>query len=133
MVGELIGSYKVVSKLGEGGMGDVYVGEHQRIDRQAALKVMLPQFAERSDLVARFLTEARATSRIPHPGIVEIFDCGTLTSGSPYIVMELLRGKRLAPASAGINAFPFSEPSSSLATSPTRWRPRMRRRSSTAI
>ena len=95
MIGQLIGAYKIVAKVGEGGMGTVYLGEHQRIARKAAIKVLLPELSANPQIVARFFNEARATSLIRHPGIVEVTDCEVLPSGSAYIVMEMLEGESL--------------------------------------
>jgi serine/threonine-protein kinase len=95
MIGETIGSYRITAKLGEGGMGVVYLGEHQRIAKKAAIKVLLPEFSQNQSVVDRFFREALATSRIHHPGIVEILDCNLLPNGSAYIVMELLEGESL--------------------------------------
>ncbi|MDB4983286.1 MAG: serine/threonine protein kinase [Myxococcales bacterium] len=91
----VIGNYKVVQKLGEGGMGVVYLGEHAVIGRQAAIKLLLPAMSANAEAVARFFNEARATARIKHPGIVEIIDCGQLANGQAYIVMEYLEGETL--------------------------------------
>src|SRR5262245_19666896 len=95
MVGESIGSYRIIAQLGEGGMGTVYVGEHRVIGRKVAIKVLLPSLSSDEQIVSRFFNEARATAQIRHPGIVEIKDCDRLDSGSAYIVMELLDGVSL--------------------------------------
>jgi tRNA A-37 threonylcarbamoyl transferase component Bud32 len=95
VIGESIGSYRITAKLGEGGMGVVYVGEHQFIARRAAIKVLLPEFSANREIMQRFFNEARATSVIRHPGIVEITDCAVLPDGCAYIVMELLEGESL--------------------------------------
>jgi serine/threonine-protein kinase len=76
-------------------MGAVYLAVHPGIGRKAAVKVLHPELARDRDIVTRFLNEARAANAIRHPGIVEIFDSGTLDSGAPYIVMELLEGESL--------------------------------------
>jgi serine/threonine-protein kinase len=96
MVGTHFGSFTVIRKLGEGGMGAVYLAAHRHLDRLAAVKVLLPELSTNDEVVRRFFTEARATSLIDHPGIVEILDCDTLPSGQAYIVMEFLRGEGLA-------------------------------------
>jgi eukaryotic-like serine/threonine-protein kinase len=96
MVGQTLGGYRIVAQLGQGGMGAVYLAEHQRIDRKAAVKVLLPQFSQDAGVVSRFFTEARATSKIRHPGIVEIFDCDVQADGRAYIIMEYLEGESLA-------------------------------------
>jgi eukaryotic-like serine/threonine-protein kinase len=95
VIGESIGSYRITAKLGEGGMGAVYLGEHQFIERKAAIKVLLPEVSANKEVVQRFFNEARATAAIRHPGIVEIVDCAVLPTGSAYIIMELLEGDSL--------------------------------------
>jgi eukaryotic-like serine/threonine-protein kinase len=77
-------------------MGVVYLARHRHIGRDAAIKVLLPELTQNEDIVARFLTEARATAAIRHPGIVEILDCDIDAKGRAYIVMEYLRGESLA-------------------------------------
>jgi serine/threonine protein kinase len=96
MIGETLGSYRIVGRLGAGGMGEVYLAEHARIDRRAAIKVLLPELSHNQEVVDRFFAEARATSSIHHPGIVEVLDCDIHPSGRAYIVMELLEGESLA-------------------------------------
>ncbi|HEU4727228.1 MAG TPA: serine/threonine-protein kinase, partial [Kofleriaceae bacterium] len=96
MLGDLVGSYRVVRKIGEGGMGTVYLAEHTLLGRPAALKVLLREMSHREDLVTRFFNEARAATSVKHPGIVEIYDFGYHTDGSAYIVMELLEGESLS-------------------------------------
>jgi len=95
MIGETLGSYRIVGRLGAGGMGEVYLAEHARIDRRAAIKVLLPELSHNQEVVDRFFAEARATSSIHHPGIVEVLDCDVHPSGRAYIVMELLEGENL--------------------------------------
>src|SRR5437870_4357565 len=96
MLGETVGSYKIVSKLGEGGMCIVYLAEHPLIERKAAVKVLLPQYSANPSIVTRFFNEARAANRIKHPSIVDVFDFGHLPDGSAYIVMEFLEGESLS-------------------------------------
>ena len=96
MIGETLGAYKVVSRLGAGGMGEVYLAHHTRIDRRAAIKVLLPELSSNQEIIDRFFSEARATSSIHHRGIVEVLDCDVHPSGRAYIVMELLEGDSLA-------------------------------------
>ncbi len=93
--GSVIGSYRVLRKLGEGGMGAVYVAEHALIGRKAAIKVLLPSLSANQDIVQRFFNEARAATAIQDAGIVQIFDFGYHTDGSAYIVMEYLEGETL--------------------------------------
>jgi serine/threonine-protein kinase len=92
---ETVGSYVLVEKLGEGGMGEVYLAEHKYIARRAAIKFLLRDLSGSADLVGRFFAEARAASVIKHPGIVEVLDCDVHDDGRAYIVMELLRGESL--------------------------------------
>jgi serine/threonine-protein kinase len=106
MVGESIGSYRILKQLGAGAMGEVYLAEHRHLKRQAALKVLARELVDRPDLLERFFLEARATSAIAHPGIVQIFDCEVDASGRPYIVMELLTGETLAARLAREGALP---------------------------
>jgi serine/threonine-protein kinase len=93
--GERVGGYTVLSKLGEGGMGEVYLAEHRRIARKAAIKVLRAELSHNEQIVARFFTEARAASLIRHPGIVEILDCDVHPNGRAYIVMDYLEGEGL--------------------------------------
>jgi serine/threonine-protein kinase len=95
MVGERFGSFKAVARLGDGGMGEVFLAEHQRIQRRAAIKVLMPERTRDADAVRRLFVEARATSLIRHPGIVEIYDCDVHRNGRAYIVMEYLEGENL--------------------------------------
>ena len=90
-----IGKYEVVRLLGRGGMGAVYQALDPVLEREVALKVMLPETAGDPEQKQRFEREARAVARLSHPGVVTVFDLGYHTDGSPYIVMELLRGQDL--------------------------------------
>jgi serine/threonine protein kinase len=91
-----IGQYRILRKIGEGGMGMVFVGEHILLKRRAAIKTLLPALSAQRDIVERFFNEARATSAISDPGVVQIFDFGYHVDGTAYIVMELLEGESLA-------------------------------------
>ena len=95
MLGQIVGKYRIVEEIAEGGMGMVYRAEHTVLGSPAAVKVVLPQFTIDPAVVDRFFTEARATSAIRHVGIVEVFDFGMLPGGRAYIAMELLRGESL--------------------------------------
>jgi len=99
MVGSTLGSYTIVERIGAGGMGEVYLAKHRRIERQAAIKLLLPALSRDPDIVNRFFNEARATSLITHPGIVQIFDCDVFEDRA-YIVMEYLQGANLSDALA---------------------------------
>ncbi len=94
IVGQTLGSFKILSLLGEGGMGRVYLAEHVLIGRRAAIKVLAAEIADKEEVVSRFFTEARAVNDIRHPNIVEVTDFGSFGK-QPYIVMELLDGETL--------------------------------------
>src|SRR6201994_379520 len=93
--GGTIGAYRIVRKLGQGGMGTVYLGEHTLLGRPAAIKVLLPGMSAQEEAVKRFFNEARAVTRIADPGIVQVFDFGFHTDGSAFIIMELLDGEAM--------------------------------------
>ncbi len=95
MQGTVVGNYRLVKPLGEGGMGVVWLAEHALLGRPAAVKVLQPSLSARPDIVARFFNEARAATTIGDPGIVQVFDFGHHTDGSAYLVMELLDGEAL--------------------------------------
>ena len=107
MVGENIGSYRILSQIGAGAMGEVYLAEHRHLLRKAAVKILSRDLVDRPDLLERFFVEARATSVIEHPGIVQIFDCEVDPSGRPYIVMEYLAGETLSQTLARRGPLPF--------------------------
>ena len=96
MIGETVGSYRIVSKLGVGGMGTVWRAEHILIGKLAAIKVLRDELCLNDEAVNRFLNEARAATSIKHPGIVEVYDFGHMPSGEAYLAMEFLEGQSLA-------------------------------------
>jgi tRNA A-37 threonylcarbamoyl transferase component Bud32 len=96
MIGDAFGNYRIVAQLGSGSMGVVFLAEHQRIVRRAAIKLLAPELARDQHALQRFFNEARATSLMRHPGVVEIFDCDVDANGRAYIVMEHLEGETLA-------------------------------------
>jgi serine/threonine protein kinase len=89
------GAYRVLGKLGEGGMGAVFLAEHSLIGRRAAIKVLRAERNVQRDNVERFFNEARATSAVVDPGIVQVFDFGVTEDNTAYIVMEYLEGEVL--------------------------------------
>jgi serine/threonine-protein kinase len=109
VTGVVIGNYQIVRKLGEGGMGTVYLGQHTLLGRRAAIKVLLPELSARQDIVNRFFNEARAVTTISDPGIVQVFDFGYHTDGSAFIVMELLEGEPLDRRLARLHKLPVAE------------------------
>jgi serine/threonine protein kinase len=94
-IGQVIGCYRILRKLGEGGMGAVFEASHDEIARRTAIKVLHPQFAQDPQVAQRFLNEAKAVNQIDHPGIVSIYDVGRLPDGTSFIVMEFLKGETL--------------------------------------
>ncbi|HZS39263.1 MAG TPA: serine/threonine-protein kinase [Polyangia bacterium] len=99
LIGKNIGNYRITAKLGEGGMGTVYLGEHPLIGKRVAVKVLLEELAQREDIVQRFFGEAKAVNDIGHPNIVDIVDFGrTKDDGRDlvYFIMEFLEGESLA-------------------------------------
>jgi eukaryotic-like serine/threonine-protein kinase len=96
VIGRVVGKYKILAQIGEGGMGTVYRAEHVVLGSPAAVKILLEQFTRDRVVVDRFFQEAKAASAIRHVGIVEVFDFGRLPNGQAYIAMELLRGEELA-------------------------------------
>ncbi|MGE6758793.1 protein kinase domain-containing protein [Corallococcus interemptor] len=90
-------TYKVVSVLGRGGMGSVFLAQHLRLPgKQVAVKVLRVGEHVGPDLHVRFRREAEIASRLGHPNIVEVLDFDTLEDGSPFLVLEYLRGESLA-------------------------------------
>jgi eukaryotic-like serine/threonine-protein kinase len=92
--------YKIVRKLGEGGMGSVYLALHTILEKQVALKVLHGEFARKPDLVDRFMQEAKAASRIRHENVIDISDFGATPEGHVFFAMELLQGHDLHDAVA---------------------------------
>jgi serine/threonine-protein kinase len=90
--GQMVGEYRVESKLGEGGFGCVYRAVHPLIGKTAAIKVLNRQYSSSPQMVSRFIAEARAVNQIRHRNIIDIFSFGSLEDGRQYYVMELLEG-----------------------------------------
>jgi len=91
---DAISHYRIVSKIGSGGMGEVYRAHDSRLDRDVAIKVLPEDFATDEDRLRRFQQEARATSALNHPNILAVYDIGE-NGESPFIVSELLEGEEL--------------------------------------
>jgi serine/threonine protein kinase len=94
LIGKTLARYKIISLLGEGGMGAVLKAHDVTLQRDVAIKIMHPHFARRPDFQERFLQEARTAARLDHPGIVKVYDFGRQDKYL-YIVMEFLRGDNL--------------------------------------
>jgi eukaryotic-like serine/threonine-protein kinase len=100
LIGKSIGNYQIKAKLGEGGMGTVYLGEHPLIGKRVAVKVLLEELSAKEDIVSRFFNEAKAVNDIGHQNIVDIVDFGKMKDDFGrdivYFIMEFLDGESLA-------------------------------------
>ena len=94
--GQTIGNYRILSKIGTGGMGAVYLAEHPLIGKRVALKVIHRELAGNREVVSRFFQEARAVNTIGNEHIVEIHDFGVTPEGDHFYIMEYLDGRTLA-------------------------------------
>ena len=93
--GDRLGHYRLIRKLGSGGMGCVYEARHTRIGRHVALKVLHPYLSHDEDMVMRLLQEAHTSNLVRHPGVVQITDHHRQRDGTTYLVMEFLHGETL--------------------------------------
>jgi len=93
--GETVGPYKIVSLLGEGGMGEVYLAQDTRLGRQVALKLLPTYLSGENDRLRRFGQEARAASALNHPNVCVVHEIGKTDDGRHYIVMEHIEGVTL--------------------------------------
>src|SRR6266496_6734778 len=91
----LNGEFRILEKIGTGGMGSVYRANQTAMNRLVAVKILHPKLANRKDLVSRFRREAKAMSHLSHPNTVKVLLYGELEDGLLYIVMEYLEGKNL--------------------------------------
>ena len=98
-LGDTIGGrYVVERKLGEGGMGIVFVARQEDLARRVAIKFLLSESANNAAALARFEREARAAAKLQSDHVAKVLDIGKLPGGSPYFVMELLDGEDMAQA-----------------------------------
>jgi len=101
-IGTIVGDrYRIVSRLGVGGMGAVYRAEHTMMRRDLAIKVLLPELGGKEEFARRFEREAESASRLTHPNIITVTDFGRTAEGSLFLVMEFLAGESLSEAIAG--------------------------------
>ena len=95
------GRYELVGEIARGGMGAVLKGRDPALGRDLALKVLLDQHRDRSDLVDRFVEEAQICGQLQHPGVVPVYELGTLPDRRPFFTMKLVKGQTLAALLAG--------------------------------
>jgi serine/threonine protein kinase len=108
LIGQVLSErYRIVRKIGEGGMGCVYQAQHALIEKKVALKVLFQDLTRRPDLVARFLQEAKSASRIGHENVIDISDFGQSPEGLVYIAMEYLDGQDLGKLLRSTGAMPW--------------------------
>src|SRR6185369_6980681 len=93
MIGQTVSHYRIIEKLGEGGMGVVYLAEDQHLARRVAIKFLT---STDHHYRARFIREARAVSGLNHPNIAIVHDYGETAAGQPFLVMEYIKGKSLS-------------------------------------
>ena len=109
LVGQVLADrYHVVKKLGEGGMGQVYLAEHVKMGRKSAIKVLNPSMVYDPDAVARFNREAANASRISHPSVCAIYDFGETPEGLIYLAMEFVEGQPLTDVLEREGALPVA-------------------------
>ncbi len=92
--GSALSHYRIVSKIGAGGMGQVYSAQDTRLDRKVAIKFLHEEFSRDADKLGRFIQEAKAASALNHPNILTVYEIGEL-DGKNYIATELIDGKTL--------------------------------------
>jgi serine/threonine-protein kinase len=111
-IGRTVGDYELKQILGSGGMGTVFLGEHVRLLRKAAAKILRPDHKDRPEVAARLQAEARAMLRVCHPGVVSIIDQGTIDDdvgggGVGFLIMEYLPGQSLRQELKEHGGFPL--------------------------
>ncbi|MEO8707258.1 MAG: serine/threonine-protein kinase, partial [Kofleriaceae bacterium] len=106
-IGETVGNFEIISLLGAGGMGQVYLAQQKSIKTKVAIKVLQTDISTKQSHIQRFFNEAVAVSQIHHAGIVKIFDVGFHTSGEAYLVMEYLQGETLTSRIAAKTRLPL--------------------------
>ena len=100
MIGNTVGHYRVLEKIGQGGMGEVYLAEDTKLRRKVSLKFLAKDLTRDRDRKDRFIQEARAAAAVEHPHIAAIYDIDE-TDGRTFIAMEYVRGGTLRDAIVG--------------------------------
>jgi len=109
VIGETVGNFEIVSRLGKGGMGEVWLAQQKNIKTKVAIKMLQADISTNTTHVQRFFNEAVAVSQIHHAGIVKIFDVGFHTGGEAYLVMEYLEGETLTSRIQKFNRLPMAQ------------------------
>ncbi|HET9982602.1 MAG TPA: protein kinase [Longimicrobiales bacterium] len=110
LVGQIIaGRYRIVRKLGEGGMGQVYMAEHVKLGRPCAIKIMRPALMRDQDAIGRFAREAATAGRISHANVAAVYDFGETDEGLIYLAMEHVEGTALSAVLASRRRLPPAE------------------------
>ena len=110
LAASLLGRFRLVRRLGAGGMGTVFLAEQIGVgNRPVALKVLNRKLLDAPDFLLRFQNEAGSTGRIRHPNVVTIFESGQADDGTPYIAMEYLEGESLRQVLQRRGALPVPE------------------------
>src|SRR5262245_10030624 len=95
MVSRSVSHYRILSKIGAGGMGEVYLAEDTRLDRKVAIKLLSEALNRNEDRLRRFIGEAKAASALNHPNILTVYDIGETESGTHFIATEYIEGETL--------------------------------------
>ena len=103
-----IGNYKIIEKIGEGGMGEVYKGVDTMLEREVAIKLMRPELINRQEIVDRFKSEAVATGRLNHSSITTLYNFGQ-TENQYYMALEFINGETLDSIIKKRGALPWRE------------------------
>ncbi|HTS89185.1 MAG TPA: serine/threonine-protein kinase [Gemmatimonadales bacterium] len=108
LVGQVIADrYHITKKLGEGGMGQVYLAEHVKMGRRCAIKIMMPGTMSDPEAISRFNREAANASRINHPNVCSIYDFGETPEGLIYLAMEFIEGRSLTDLLHEVSTLPL--------------------------
>lgn len=108
MTEQIVGNYKLLEKIGSGGMGDVFRGLDVMLEREVAIKSLRPELSQREDLIARFRSEAVAMGRLSHPNIATVYNF-LYQDGQYFLVMEFVRGQPLDKLLAQRGSMTFAE------------------------
>jgi serine/threonine protein kinase len=106
--GSTLGSYRLVRKIAEGGMGQVYEAMQTKLDRKVALKILTDRLARRPEFMQRFEREAKAAAALNHPNLVQVHDFGE-SDGRLYLIMEYIEGQDLSARVAQMGRLPVAE------------------------